>query len=195
MVCFVAQYCYLTAIRSHPKLVSIFNENRKIIKISKRKSTGSLLRRFSILLFDNIVIIKMCVSEKEIWNEIFFVDKMLNWVIPRETNEMYVLNLKRIMFSGTLSLSVSDRNTYKVTFFWCLEVNVIFINPFIPLAISSTFHFLFSTVQPHSSWIKTVITAKIKKTDCKCMKINFYKYSKLKNTHTHTKYIWSLLWC
>lgn len=59
----------------------------------------------------------MCVSEKEIWNEIFFVDKMLNWVIPRETNEMYVLNLKRIMFSGTLSLSVSDRNTYKVTFF------------------------------------------------------------------------------
>lgn len=103
----------------------------------------------------------MYVSEKEIWNEIFFVDKMLNWVIPRETNETYVLNLKRIMFSGTLSLSVSDRNTYKVTFFWCLEVNVIFINPFIPLAISSTFHFLFSTVQPHSSPIKKVITAKI----------------------------------
>lgn len=64
VVCFVAQYCYLTAIRSHPKLVSIFNENRKIIKISKRKSTGSLLRRFSILLFDNIVIIK-CVFLKK----------------------------------------------------------------------------------------------------------------------------------
>ena len=102
---------------SHPTLVSIFNENRKIIKISKRKSTGSLLRRVSILLFDNIVIIKMYVSEKEIWNEIFFVDKMLNWVIPRETNEMYVLNLKRIMFSGTLSLSVSDRNTSKSDIF------------------------------------------------------------------------------
>ena len=59
----------------------------------------------------------MYVSEKEIWNEIFFVDKMLNWVIPRETNEMYVLNLKRIMFSGTLSLSVSDRNTSKSDIF------------------------------------------------------------------------------
>jgi len=103
--------------RRHPTLASVFKENRKIIKISKRKSTGSLLRRVSILLFDNIVITKMYVSEKEIWNEIFFVDKMLNWVIPRETNEMYVLNLKRIMFSGTLSLSVSDRNTSKVTFF------------------------------------------------------------------------------
>lgn len=147
--------------RRHPTLASVFKENRKIIKISKRKSTGSLLRRVSILLFDNIVITKMYVSEKEIWNEIFFVDKMLNWVIPRETNEMYVLNLKRIMFSGTLSLSVSDRNTSKVTFFWCLEVYAIFINPFIPLAISSTFRFLFSTVQPHSSPMKTVITAKI----------------------------------
>lgn len=46
----------------------------------------------------------MYVSEKEIWNDIFFVDKILNWVIPRETNEMYVLNLKRMVFSGTLNL-------------------------------------------------------------------------------------------
>lgn len=106
----------------------------------------------------------MSISGKELWNEIF-VDKMLFWVILRETNKKFVLNLKRVKFHGALNLSVSNGNAYfkKLHWFDVLSCTLFsFIYSWISLVISSTFNFLFSTTQPHNSPIEIIIIAKIK---------------------------------